>query len=537
MSTSKKLSFPKLENEFLENMLRQLVNQYTIVQIFFTKQPADVFSHLIIHVEKNSDAEQLRQNKWVKKVRNCFQIDVDFIYSSKLHHRYSSGCPFTAFYCRASAVIFQNKEFEDSAFKAVEWKKYKKCFNSYLNDFYHDHELHKWQIKNLIAESASNSVFTSYARLIEYDLEYLEALYAGNKSAGLSLSERITDLIKYIPDVQKCFVKSRKNGYYLADLFLQAKEACSDDNVIYRDEMFQAVETAEQGLLSLIEKRFNELKSLIKKGYEEKEKICRTTEKPKDKVLETAVQTILNFAEAEQIYRYHQITCHEKTTYYLLLITAETGNEKLKLITDSLKNKVRGNYDFALISHSRYWIQDNLFDYQSFFSKIIHDDYLIYSSGEYHPVFHWEVPHKPYHGDLHIFYKSVKESALQFSATAKNADERYCGLDSLFALFFLSFCRTYIYAKTYYLPNYLSGQTLWDLCIYADAGIRKYNYLLEQFWTGFFPYADRNRTVFHGLSRLDKDKANQMNIIVEKLMNELHNTVIESGLLKNFEQD
>ena len=210
-NTSEKLIFPELENEYLENIVRQLVHHYNIIQIFFTREQSAPFSQLIIHIDSSTDAKELQQRSWIRKVKESRRIYVNFIYSSKLHHRYSSGCPFTAFYCRDSAVIFQNKELEDSAFKAVEWKKYKKCFNSYLNDFYHDHDLHKWQIKNLISESAANSAFTSYARLIEYDLEYLEALYAGNKSAGLSLSERITDLIKYIPDIQKYFVKSRKN--------------------------------------------------------------------------------------------------------------------------------------------------------------------------------------------------------------------------------------------------------------------------------------------------------------------------------------
>lgn len=537
MKTSEKITFPELQNEYLQNILRQLVQQYNIVEMFFTRQQSSVFSYLIIHIENSIDVAKLQNSNWVKKVKKSCQIDVNFIYTSKLRNRYTSGCPFTAFYCRPSAVIFHNKELKDSAFTTLEWKKYKKNFNVYQNEFYHDHELQKWQIKNLISESSSNSVFTSYARLIEYDLSYLEELYAGKKSASLNLSERITELIQYIPDIQKYFVKSQKNGYYLADLLLQAKEASSEDDVIYRDEMFQAVGTAEQGLFSLIESRLDELKKLIKKGYEKKEMICHTDEMPKEAILDTAVQTILNFAEAEQIFMYHKITCYNKTIYYLLLITSETGNEKLKLITDSLRNKVGQDYNFVLISHSRYWIQNNLFEYQSFFSKIIQDDYLIYSSGEYHPVFHWESPHKPYHGDLHIFYKSVKQIAVQFSATAKNANESYCGLDSLFALFFLSFSRTYIYARTYYMPNYLSSQTLWDLCIYADTDIRKYNYLLENFWTDFFPYADRNRTVFHGLSRLDKDKADQMNVIVEKLMIELHNLVIESGLLKNDDQE
>ena len=191
----------------------------------------------------------------------------------------------------------------------------------------------------------------------------------------------------------------------------------------------------------------------------------------------------------------------------------------------------------VMISHSRYWIQNNLYEYQSFFEKIIKENYLIYSSNEFHPEFHWEEPHKPYYGDLHIFYKSAEKCAEQFSATAHNNEENYCGLGSLFAQFFLSFCRTYIFVKTYYMPNYLSSKTLWNLCIYADSDIKKYNYLLETFWTDVFAYLDANRNVSHGLTRLDAEKVSQMEMIVTKLSNELHKVVIEGGLLKIYEQD
>ena len=86
------------------------------------------------------------------------------------------------------------------------------------------------------------------------------------------------------------------------------------------------------------------------------------------------------------------------------------------------------------------------------------------------------------------------------------------------------------------MPNYLSTQTLWQLCIYGDSDIRKYEYLIEQFWTDFFPYLDRNMAIHHKLSKLDKEKVAVMNTIVEKLMNELHNLVIEGEIL-NFEED
>ncbi|MDQ6528928.1 hypothetical protein [Flavobacterium sp. LHD-85] len=538
MRTSEKLTFPKLQNEYLENILRQLVRQHNIIQLFFTKSASSSFSHLIVHIEQSMDAKNLQESKWVKKVWKSCQIDVLFIYTSKLEHRFSLGNPFFELYCRPSAIIYQN-ESVDSIVNKRDWKKYKKRFNVLKENFYHDYDLHKSQIQSLISEGSSNSVFMSFARLIEYDLEYLEELYAGKKSDCLSLDERIANLTEYIPAIQKYFVKKSGSNYYLTDLFAQAKEAASNDEAVYKEEMYEAVGIAEQNLYRLIEERFVEFKKLIKKGYLEKKKdSCQIDVKPKDIILDNAVQTILKFVEAEQIYLYHQITCYEKQTYYLMLITAGAGNEKLKLITDYLKNETGRKFNFVLISHNRYWIQNNLYGCQSFFAKIIQDNNLIYSSSAYHPDFHWEVPHNPYHGDLYFFYKSTKESALQFFEIANNTKENYCGLDSLFALFFLSFCKTFIFVKTYYIPNCLSSQALWELCIYADSDIRKHNYLLEQFWIDFFPYLDKHRTVFQMLSsKLDKEKVIQMNVIVEKLMYELHDLVIEGELLLKSEHD
>ena len=538
MKTSKKLSFPKLENEYLENILRQLFNQHTIIQIFFTRKKYSEFSCLIINIESNIDAQKLQQSKWVRKVKERFQINIVFFFSSKLRHHYSLGSPFIAFYCREAAVIYQNNEFENSIFRTEEWQKFKKRFNEYENNFDHDHDLHALQIKNLISEGSSNSVFISYARLVGYDLDYLEELYLGSKSALLILDERINNLIQYIPDIQKYFVRNNRNKFYLTDLFTKAKEASADDDVIYKEEMYEAVGIAQRSLYCLIEKRLTELKKLIKNGlHESNEAVCKIEKQPKNIILDTAIETILEMVEVEEIHLYHQITYGEKTTYYLMLISDGAGNEKLKLITQSLKSKIGEITDFVLLSHSRYWIQTNLYQNQSFFSSIIQNEYLIYSSSKYLPDFHWEVPHNPYHADLHFYYKPTKDIAMQFFTIVNDTRGNYQGLEYFFALFFMSFCRTYIFVKTYYLPNYLSNLTLWQLCIYADSDIRKYNYLIEQFWTDFFSYLDRNMTLHHKLSKLKKEEADQMNVIVEKLMDELDNLVIENGLLLSLDLD
>ena len=154
-----------------------------------------------------------------------------------------------------------------------------------------------------------------------------------------------------------------------------------------------------------------------------------------------------------------------------------------------------------------------------------------------HPDFHWESPHRPYHGDIDFFYRWTEQSFRQFSVIANNADGNYCGLTTIFSLFFMSFCRTYIFAKTYYMPNYLPSQTLWELCIYAEPDMSKYTYLTEEFWTGFFSFLDRNRAVFNWSSRLTAEEINQMRVIAEKLMDELHLAVVEGGLVKKIGQN
>jgi hypothetical protein len=537
MKTTAKLSFPQLENQFLENILRQWVNQYTIVQLFFTKEPAPLFSQLIIHIKNKEEAEQVQQHKWIKKARNYYQIEVCLIYSTRLYHRLALGHPFMEWYTRPSALIYQNAAAGDPLIIARDWKKYKKKFNAFQDRFYHDHDLQRSQIQNLVAEGAANSVFTSYARLMEYDLDYLEELYLGNKSAALGLEERINTLTANIPEIQKYFVKKNYNKYYLTDWFAKAKEAAAEEEAIYDNESYEAVGITEQSLYCLIEKRLNELKKRIKKASVEKQEVeGQIEEKPTDPMLELAIETIVKAVKAEQIYNYHQMTYGEKTTYYLMIIADGVGNEKGRAVTQSLKSKTGEKQDFVLLCHSRNWIQANLYQHQSFFASIIQDKYQIYTSSQYHPDLHWELPHNPYHADLFLYYTSSKNTALQFLAITRNENENHQGVEHLFALFFLSFCRTYIFIKTYYLPNYLSSQALWQLCIYADPDIRKHNHLTEQFWTDFFPYLDKHRTLHQRLSTLKKNELHQMIVIVEKLLEQLNNLVIEGGLL-NLEQD
>lgn len=541
MKTPKKSLFPILANEFLENTLNQLVHDYSIVQIFYKQEKNSTKSHLLISVSKNADAIKLQSKKWVAEVREQYQVYIYFIDYSRLEYQFSKGHPFIEYHCQQSSMIYQKEDSRSLLLINRNWKKYHKKFNRYEDTFHHDHEIHQLQVESLIAENSYNSVFTSYEKLIEYDLEYLEELFTGNRIYDIDLNKRINKLLIYIPELKQYFVKKNQHEYFVTELFDEAKKAIEEDEIIYNNEMFESLRIIKDSLFTYIEARFYELKHLIKKQYEEIYQVDQDMfpmeEYPKDEILERAIDRILTFVELEQIYFFHQTTYGEVTTYYLLLIGLNVNNEKVKSITPSLTSIFGNKYRFLLVGHDRYWIQKNLYQYQSFFVFIMQAKHLVYVSDQYHPELHWQMPDHPQHNDLHFHYKSTLESSLQFYKLIDGEEENYQGVDNLFALFLLSFCRTYIYAKTYYLPNYMTSEALWQLCIYADKDIYKYNYLFEQFSANIFSFTDYNMSIHHSLAKVNTEKVNHIKMIVEKLMNELKEVVIGGKLLLSFEID
>ena len=541
MKTPNKSPFSVLANEFLESTLNQLVHDYSLVQIFYKQEVNSTKSHLLISVSKNADAIKLQSKKWVAEVREQHQVYIYFIDYSRLEYQFSKGHPFIEFHCHQSSIIYQKEDSRSLLLINRNWKKYHKKFNRYEDTFHHDHEIHQLQVERLIAENSYNSVFTSYEKLIEYDIEYLEELFTGNRTFDIDLNKRINKLLIYIPELKQFFVKKNQHEYFITEIFDETKKSIEEDDIIYNSEMFDSLRIISDSLYTFITVRFYNLKYLIKKQYE---KICNACEdlfpiedSPKDEILKKAIDRILTFAELEQIYFFHQTTYGDVKTYYLLLIGLNVNNEKIKAITHSLMSLFGTQYRFLLVGHDRYWIQKNLREFQSFFVFIMQSKNLVYSSDLYHPEPHWETPHHPQHNDLYFYYKSTLGSSLQFYKLIDGEKENYQGVDNIFSLFLLSFCRTYIYAKTYYLPNYMTTEALWQLCIYADMDIHKYHYLFDQFSNNIFSFTDYNMSVHHSIAKVNTEKADQMKMIVDKLMDELKETVLGGKLILSFEID
>ena len=538
MKTPKKSPFSVLANERLENTLNQLVKDYSIVHVFYKKEKK-TRSHLLIHVSKNADAAKLCSKKWVSEFREQYQVYIYFVDYSTAGYQLSKGHPFMAYHAHRRSMIYQSEDSGSLLLRCRNWKKYRKKFSRYEDTFHHDHEIQRIQVEKLISEDSYNSVFTAFEEMIKYDLEYLEELYTGNRTGSIGLNQKISNLLMYVPELQSCFVKKNQREYFISELFEKAKNAIEKNDIIYDTEMFESLRLIEESLSAIIEARFCELKHRLKKQYETIDRIGQDVfpkeENSEVKILDQAIDRILTFVKPEQIYFFHQTTYGEITTYYLLLIGQNVNNEKIKSITHSLISVFGTQYRFLLLGHDRYWIQKNLYQHQSFFVFVMQDKHLVYSSDEYHPGPHWHMPHYPQHNDLYFHYKNTLESSLQFYKLTEGEQKNDQGVGNLFALFFLSFCRTYIFVKTFYLPDYMTGEALWQLCIYADKDLHKYDGLFKQCACNIFSFTDYNRSVHHSTVKLDIGQVNQMKIIMEQLMNELKETVIGGQLLNGFE--
>ncbi|KQM36498.1 hypothetical protein ASE55_04110 [Chryseobacterium sp. Leaf201] len=539
MKTSNQLLFSKLENEFLEDAIKQLNQNYIIIQIFYNKSIHSQDSHLIIHLEHKTDIDNLKQKHWIKKAYSEHKVHIHLFYNTQLHQKFDSGHPFVEFYCKPSALIYQNEQFGNHLLIDRNWKKFNKKFENYKERFYNDHNILLSQTREFIKDESFVSVFLSYEKVIRYDLEYLENLYKGSSSDTKNLHERIYHLIPYAPEIQKYFIKQNGKEYYLISLFDKAKMSAREDELMYDNEFFEAIGIAEESIFRMIEIRLEELKIHIKKSTSNiaiHTEIADDLVHQNDKILDKAVEVIVKSENTEEIYLFHKSTYGNSKIYYLLVIAHNVSNEKLKDIQYYLRNKSGKQYDFVLISHDRYWIQQHLYKYQNFFANIMQGKNRIYASNQYHPEPHWQFPYI-LEQDLNCYYKSAKGNGLQFLAIVGNESGNHQGIPFLFALFFLSFCRTYIFVKLCYMPNYLSFQSLWQLCLYGNPDLIRYQYLFDGFLLKIIPTLEYHKILRHKFTCLDKEVVDQMKTLVEKLMNELDELVKKEGFIDKIKKD
>jgi hypothetical protein len=524
MKTTIKPDFSVPGDDQLTGKLKQLTREIPLAYVFYHPANAKEAAHIVIIAKESSDVETIESRKCIRNNYGGNPILFHITYESKMKAELRAGNPFFAWYCQKSAVIYQNPSAKEC--QNTDWPSFKKRFKRYSEVYSHDRNNLLTAVNQFQELDSLTGLFVSYLSVFEYTVQHLEMLYTGSSFEPDNIHQRIKQLIRYIPCMEGIFVPKNGNEYYLISELEKAKDIAEDgDEIRLNDKLIDSFSQAETKLHKIILCQLSDLKSQIKSGLPKQpladHAIFTTGD---DQVKEIATQ-IEKIHPVEEIYLFHRIQNNEIAAYFLLLIGEGLGTEILNRIQQSVKAKFEGKLTVVLLGHSRTWIQTNLFYQQSFFSKIMQPENLIFQSHPNYPSIHWEDNNTPEYPDLEYLNRSATNLSAQYFVLRNHSEKDNTeGTFDLFSKSVMRIFRTLVYSKLSYLPNYLSAFNLWKLCVYAEPRLEKWEYLFEKLsGEDFFKEVAFHSRFHHDLSRLTENKLLIADEILNTLIQELKN--------------
>ena len=525
MKTTIKPDFSIPGNDQLTGKLRQLTHEFPLSYIFYHPANSKEAAHIVIIAEETNNVEIIGSRKWIRNNKDEKPILFHITCQEKMKVELRSGNPFFAWYCQKSAIIYQNPEAKEC--QNTDWPSFKKRFKRYSGNYSHDRDNLLIAVNRFQDLDSLTGLFVSYLSVFEYGIRYLEILYIGRSFESENLHQRIKHLIEFIPEMEGIFVPRNGNEYFLISELVKAKDFAEDgDEIRLNDKLMDNFSETEAKLHKMVFSRLSELKSLIKSGFPKHPVVGQAGFSTGDDELAQVITQIVKIHPVEEIYLFHQIQNSQHTTCFLLLIGEGLGTEILNRIQQSVNSRFEGKYPVVLIGHSRTWIQTNLFYQQPFFSKIMKPENLRFQFHPNHPSIHWEDNNTPEYPDLEYLNRSAINLAAQYFVLRNNSEKDNTeGTFDLFSKSVMRIFRTLVYSKLSYLPNYLPAFNLWKLCVYAEPGLEKLEFLYEKLsGTDFFKEVNKRTLFHHDLSRLTEKKLLIMDEILNTLLKELNTT-------------
>ncbi len=537
METIQKLSFQAMPQE-LATKLQQLIAELSIEKIFFHPATVKDPGHLIIITTIKQSVEVIYARKWLRNVFKEHRVLLHVLYSQQLRFIYKNGNPFVPSYCVASAKVYQNPNYKYRV--STSWMDFKKRYKYYEHEYFRHHDVLKTLANEFHGLDARTSVFITYLSILEHHISFLENLFIGHSLYYKNLTERIKYLAQFLPEIEGLFVKQNAETYYLLEQLEKARAGEGQvDEINIHYELYNALTEVEQHLYKLVSERFQELKKRIKVYSKTNHSTVTTsTLSTVETHVSMLVSQIIKIKQVEEIYLFHKIQTATNTCYYLMLIGDGLSTELLNRMQQSVVDRFQGAYSVLILGHSRMWIQKELFIHQLFFRNIMTDENKVYQAPNKHYTLHWEKPYTPNYPDLDYLYNAANAMSSQYFLLRQNLEEGNVeGLNVLFSNAVLRIFRTYVFAGTSYLPNYLSAYNLWMLCLYAQPNIKKLEYLFEKLsGDSFFKEVDYNSRFQHRLSRLTGEKLLVMDEILNVLTLELR-TECQPGVVGGMDEN
>lgn len=504
-----------LDNSLQEKIL-QLTRELPVAQIFYHPATTSALAQLILVMGEYSDVSKVASRKWVRRSREQFSVQVNVIRYLFMIRNDRIGNPFIAYYCHKGALIYKHPDASDGL--DVKWERFKKRFHHYRERFHSSHDVLLTQVRNFEAINAITSAFLIYHSIFKKHLTYLETLYLGNDFRSDNLHQRIYRLTPLVPKLERLFVKSSKQSYYLISQLERAERAVGNP------ELLTNVQAIDDQLSKMVADRFSEFKHLIKKNLPSQTNVVADTSATTSSELTQIVAHLVKTVALEEVYCFGTKDTATGLLYYLLLIGSGLGTSTLNRLQQSIAD--RYECEVVLIGHNRLWVQEHLFVHQQFFQAVMLPENRVYPSTSQWPALHWNHPYSCEYPDLDFYFTATKKMVTTYFVLRQHNDESTTGtLPILFSTCVLRILRTLVYSSTAYLPNQLSAFNLWQLCVYANASLANTEFLFEKLdSTKFYTKVDKHAQYAHHNFHYTETQI----LVMDEIINHLFDTLTRS---------
>ncbi|WP_294304963.1 hypothetical protein [uncultured Chryseobacterium sp.] len=472
----------------LNHLLNSLAEKAPVRHVFISHSQTSEKQVLIIHLGCSRMPDGLFSDKQIRKAFFPYGTHIILLAETDLKRHLKRGSLFLQRHCNASTLVFTSGRHE---LPAEDISRSLKKFRLIRQKYDFTCRLLGKEIRKAENSSSFITAYHLYTSLFGHHLFHLEFLGLGMDFHQETLDQRLLRLEPFFPEIRSFLLKKTGNTYFITEALLSAGKAEADKEYShFRSEFREAIAIAQKQLHNLVRKTFRDIKAAVK----------HPDTLPKIPVKNTAVsphQSVISILtrrfRVKEIFLFHreELICEGRTTteLYLLLIGKKINKKDLDMMQQTVSRKTGGKYSIVPVAHSARWIQENLWESQPFFRKVMQPKNAVYTS-VFPTMIHWhtwepgvctdeEVSFQQFNA-LYGNYKTLRSQKQPSSAKGI----RLIVKRMLHRAFLLL-----IYNRLHYRPDAKTDlRILWKLCIYAEPEVKSLNPIIMKLPLDFFSF-------------------------------------------------
>lgn len=365
--------------------------------------------------------------------------------------------------------------------------------------------------EELIAdEQVGATLFT--LKNIQHDLQFLEYLRFGKEFDTFTLTERLHHMEAFIPEMKKFFVKEGDQYYLL-------RQIENEDMVEYMDEHLPAICKIKKKMKGFVLQNMK-----VKQPKNDQLKPTVSHQFLKDASIKKVLRPLLQMTHLEEVYLFHEITSFQADFrhhhYYLLALVSKESAKEVRRVFQKINEALPPNLKFTIIYHTRFWIQENLYQSQYFLKTLMNNDHKIYTN-DFHPKIHWGRDDDYRCDDSFIYHRRAK-NIYERHLKRIERDEKStmvfiipCDLNEYFVQILINS----LYDTLGYLREINDVEVLWNLSLYAHPVRTQLEEHLQKLSFDLIGYMSKNQKEKLPALHLHQDEKKLLFDLIKRIKN------------------